>query len=161
MPFTCLMPSFSIIIWGKIREANARRKKMVNSSSSPPIPKSSNLKFGLRSVLFEAMVEEDEPVSLIWDCGLLTKNTEDCGSNIPIWAVEKEESALRSNPVMFLRELVSMLLAVATSNFPWKSNIIGCDVDMILKGKVETKHVDMSSVENGMSLEADFFQNLS
>jgi hypothetical protein len=47
-PLTCWMPSFSTRAGGKILEANALRKMALNSESSPPIPMSSNLKFGWR-----------------------------------------------------------------------------------------------------------------
>src|SRR5277367_2484076 len=40
------MPSFSTRPGGNIRDANARRKMVLNSASRPPIPMDSNLKSG-------------------------------------------------------------------------------------------------------------------
>ena len=46
IPLTCWMPNFSTNPGGKMRDAKARRKIVLNSASSPPIPISSNLKSG-------------------------------------------------------------------------------------------------------------------
>lgn len=58
-PLTCWMPSFSTNPGGKIRLANARRKMAENSVSRPPIPMSSNLKFGARMAFGGALLGEE------------------------------------------------------------------------------------------------------
>eukprot|EP00732_Lithocolla_globosa_P002725 Lithocolla_globosa_v1_NODE_1889_length_2271_cov_14.911101.p3 type:complete len:194 gc:universal NODE_1889_length_2271_cov_14.911101:1229-1810(+) len=45
-PLTCWMPRRSTSSGGKMRDAKARRKMLWNCSSSPPMPRSSNLKLG-------------------------------------------------------------------------------------------------------------------
>lgn len=49
------MPSFSTRPGGNTRDAKARRKMELNSESRPPIPMSSNLKFGAKIALGAAL----------------------------------------------------------------------------------------------------------
>lgn len=71
-PLTCWMPSFSTSPGGKIRDAKARRKMAENSVSSPPIPMSSNLKFGARIALGGGLAKETSQmrVTVVEGCGL-------------------------------------------------------------------------------------------
>jgi hypothetical protein len=61
------MPSFSTRPGGNTREANARLKILPNSSSRPPMPMSSNLKFGARIAFGAAFFALD--LILIFDTG--------------------------------------------------------------------------------------------
>ena len=71
IPLTCWIPIFSIRPGGKILEANALRKIAPNSVSSPPIPISSNLKFG--AMMEFAAGRFAEPFSLMGDLASLKK----------------------------------------------------------------------------------------
>src|SRR5436305_10215102 len=72
------MPSFSTSPGGKIRDANALRKMVLNSASRPPMPIDSNLKSGAMiefaaGLRFEALrfsVVLGSLKKFIWVCGV-------------------------------------------------------------------------------------------
>lgn len=95
------MPSFSTSPRGKTRDAKARRKILLNSESRPPIPISSNLKFGA-NIAFGAALKQssylacslsslgniiahflEDPLSFISESPALIKFTSDLSNRIP------------------------------------------------------------------------------
>ena len=74
IPRTCFPPIFSTTSGGKIRDAKARRKISLNSSSRPPMPTLKILKFSNRKKFSKILgvvsppIAYTQPTHLIWYC---------------------------------------------------------------------------------------------